>query len=208
MTNLPINSVLMEFNPVTWLGTLGNSLWLYGMGAIFLFLLIIVVIFDGIFDFDGVVGPAVVFSFLSILGFVGGACYSKGLPLWVALLLGAVAGLLAALSFAMVTKYLKNSEGAQISEQTLVGGTGMVVLTIPENGWGEVKVNNMGHIMNVGARSKRGKLTIGTKVRIVDTLSSGAVMVESEEALVPPTRDSIADDVEGGSVKLNKNFEV
>lgn len=132
------------------------------------------------FDFmGGTVGPTAVLGFLGVMGLTTGLLSDNTtFSVWACIGLGAVAGLIFGAIIARILNFFQKSDSGQVSEESIVGGTAYVVLTIPENGFGKVKVNNAGHTMELAARSARGSIPTGHSVTIEAVLGAGSVMVK------------------------------
>lgn len=153
------------------------------IGIIATVLLLIAFALDGLFDWldfdflDGVVGPSTIFAFIAVFGFSGAlVSHNSDLEFLIVCLIATVIGLIGASLVGFVMKYLKNSESGFVDEESIVGKTASVILSIPEKGYGKVLINNSGHVLEMAA-SAAEPITRGTQVVIQNTQGSGTVFV-------------------------------
>lgn len=174
---------------------LTSGIW-YDNGMTFIFLtigivatvlLLIAFALDGLFDWldfdflDGVVGPTTIFAFISVFGYSGALFTANtGFGLMLVVILSAGVGLLGSAVVGFVMKYLKNSESGFVDDENVVGKSGSVILSIPENGYGKVMVNISGHILEMAAMADK-PIQRGSQVVIESAQGSGTVFVRLHE---------------------------
>lgn len=144
-------------------------------------------VLDGLFDLDFLGGD--LFSVASIAAFLGafgfGGLISLGIVdiLWLAVVVGLVAGVLAAWGATSLTRWLKRGESANtFRSDSLVGATARVITDIPAGGYGEVRI---GGSRKRSARAEQA-LPAGTEVWISAVLSPTAVEVTPVAELDAP----------------------
>lgn len=133
-------------------------------------------IFDALGGGDWFTGSSLA-AFLGALGF-GGAIVQQltnSIPLAVVggLVLGLGAGAL--IAYGMFRLKLMDTGGAPTTS-ALIDAVGVVVSSIPADGFGEVRVTRQGHMVKLNARSSV-PLPTGTQVTVADVLSATAVVV-------------------------------
>lgn len=133
-------------------------------------------IFDALGGGDWFTGSSLA-AFLGALGF-GGAIVSQltnntVLAVVGGILLGVGAGAL--IAWGMVKLRAMDTGGAPTTNG-LIDSVGVVVSSIPSDGFGEVRVTRQGHMVKLNARSSV-PLPTGTQVTVSDVLSATAVVV-------------------------------
>jgi hypothetical protein len=155
------------------------------IGIIFLVLLVIAIIFDGLldfFDFGGAVPLEIVSAFGTIFGFVGYASMGAGATVGTAAIIGSISGLIGAVGAWFLSRWLKkgNDQGDEISVETVVGKVAYITTPIPENGYGEIKISLQGLPHSFAALADN-PIGLGKKVKILAVLSETSVKVELQE---------------------------
>jgi len=125
----------------------------------------------------------VIAGFLGAFGFAGaiGATLSGGHGA-LAITVGSVAGLLAAVPTAFLAGKLVNAAmnmptDATLSSADLVGAIGVIVTPVPEGGYGEVRLAVAGSQLKFNARAAQ-PLARGTQVFVIEVPSPTSVLVE------------------------------
>ncbi len=157
------------------------------IGIVATVLLLIAFALDGLFDWmdfdflDGVVGPSTIFAFVAVFGYTGAlVTHNSDFEFLVVVIIATIVGLLGAGAVGLVMKYLRNSESGFVDDESIVGKTASVVLSIPAKGYGKVLVNNSGHVLEMAASSSE-PIARGTQVVIKNIQGSGTVTVELPE---------------------------
>lgn len=147
-------------------------------------------IIEGALDLDSLGGD--IFSLASIAAFVGAFGFGGYISLalldvtWVAVVVGIVAGVLAAWGAASLTRWLKRSESAaSFRSDRLVGAPGKVITDIPEGGYGEVRIHGAGGSRKRAARAA-APIPAGTEVWVSGIVSPTAVEVTASHELPAP----------------------
>lgn len=123
----------------------------------------------------------------SAIGLVGLILTRAGLPGWIALPLGLVAGLAAAVGVATLMRSMKRLEVDKSFEiSTTVGLPATVYLSIPGQRRGEGKIHLTAHarFLELNAVTTDGDIATGELVTVVDTLSSDTVVVSRSSPLL------------------------
>ncbi len=151
-------------------------------------------IVDGLIDLDVLGGD--LFSLASIAAFLGAFGFGGVISLsilnvtWIAVIVGVVAGILAAWGAAAFTGWLKRSEAhSTFKSRSMVGSTARVITDIPAGGFGEVRILGSGQSRKRAARSDI-PITAGTEVWVSAIVSPTAVEVTPSRAL-PDTPDTL-----------------
>lgn len=157
-------------------------------------LLLISFVLDGIFeafDFgDGPLSLTTIAAFMAIFGFAAFACVGAGLSTPLAAIIGALAGVVGGALAYWLSRFVRSAESTTaVSGSDLVDGEGAVVLAIPAGGLGEVAVVRNGERLSLAA-SADAPIPRGTRVRIVQTISSTSVRVEP---VAPPAATAATD---------------
>lgn len=153
------------------------------IGAVGIFLLVISLVvgdlLDGLFDFGGdLFSGAALAGFLGAFGFGGALALDASDTLWVAVLVGLVAGLVVGAGAGYASYQLKKGgDEANVRTGDLTGMPGSVISSIPADGFGEVSVVASGHITKLNARASE-PLGAGTPITIQAVLSATSVFVE------------------------------
>lgn len=161
------------------------TLLFYAIGWTGVGILLITLVVGDILDFlsfdflDGSLGPTAIFGFLSVFGLTGGMLLGNtDLNLWACVAIALLAGAVFGFIITRILDFFSKSNSGEVSESSIVGDTGFVVLTIPEKGYGKIKVNNSGHSMELAAMSPGQSIPSGSKVTIMSVLGTGSVLVE------------------------------
>jgi len=132
---------------------------------------------DSALHFDGldseVFSTSVIAAFVGAFGFGGVAVHEFTDSVWLASLVGLVAGSLAGWGAVALTRWLKRAEtGQALRSDHLVGAEARVITDIPEGGFGEIRIGTH-------KRAARAELPIpaGTPVWVSGVLSPTAVEV-------------------------------
>lgn len=121
------------------------------------------------------------------VGLVGLIGVRAGLPGWIALPIGLVAGIVSAVTVASVMRSLKRLEVDKSFEISMtVGLPAKVYLSIPGARSGEGKVHLTAHerFLELNAVTADGEIPMGEVVTVVDTLSSDTVVVSRTSPLL------------------------
>jgi len=154
------------------------------LGAVGIVLLVVFTVIDdhlgGIFD---ALGGGDWFSGAGLAGFLGAFGFAAALAQsltgsrTLAIIIGLVAGLaLGALVTWALFKLRHTQEAGAPTSAALLGAEGTVVGAIPDDGFGEVKLTQGGHLVKVNARASMA-LPVGQPVEVTDVLSPTAVRV-------------------------------
>ena len=153
--------------------------------AVLLVSLILGDLLDSALHFDGldseVFSTSVIAAFIGAFGFGGVAVQEFTDCLWLASLVGMVAGSLAGWGAVALTRWLKGAEtGQALRSDHLIGAEACVITDIPEGGFGEIRVGTH-------KRAARAELPIpaGTSVWVSGVLSPTAVEVRSTADELP-----------------------
>jgi membrane protein implicated in regulation of membrane protease activity len=125
----------------------------------------------------------VISGFLGAFGFGGAiAATLVGGHGGLALTVGAVAGLIAAVPTAFLAGKLVNAAmnmatDATLSSADLVGATGVIITPIPDGGYGEVRLVVAGQQTKFNARAEQ-PLALGTRVFVIEVPTPTSVLVE------------------------------
>lgn len=174
----------------------GNMSWIDSLldgslfsGSIFLVigiaggvLLLLSLVLDGIFeafDFgDGPLSLTSIAAFISIFGFAAFAGVGAGLDSPPAAAVGAGAGLVGGAAAWWLSRLVRRAEtNTAVESKELIGVEGAVVLAIPADGLGEIAVTMHGERVSLSATAD-APVSHGTRVRVVQTLTSTSVHVE------------------------------
>jgi membrane protein implicated in regulation of membrane protease activity len=119
-------------------------------------------------------------SFFMMFGLVGLALLAAGLPVFVTVLGGMLAGLVTVAVTGLIFTQMKRlqTEGT-INIQNTVGTQGSVYLTIPKNGTGQVQIIAQGSLKIFDAVSNSKTLiATGEKVQVIGVTSGNTLIVE------------------------------
>lgn len=147
-------------------------------------------VIEGILDLDFLGGDlfsvASIAAFLGAFGFGGVISLSLVDVMWLAVVVGVVAGTLAAWGATSLTRWLKRSENASsFHSESLVGATARVITDIPEDGYGEVRIFLGGSSRKRAAKASSA-VPSGTEVWVSQILSPTAVEVTPTAEILPP----------------------
>lgn len=145
---------------------------------------------EGLFDLDFLGGDlfsvAGIAAFLGAFGFGGVISLSIADVMWLAIVVGVVAGVLAAWGATALTRWLKRGENlATFRSESMIGAQARVITAIPEDGYGEVRIFVGGTSRKRAARASQA-IPSGTEVWVSDILSPTAVEVTPTGELEPP----------------------
>jgi membrane-bound ClpP family serine protease len=176
---------MAEFIDNIFNGTFSGGSTFLIIAILGLVVLVLSFLLDGIFevfDFgDGPLSLTTIAAFATVFGFTGLIGLSLGLTVQMAALSGALAGFLGGVGAWLLSRSLKNSESTTaISVESLEGREASVIVSIPEDGYGEIAFSQHGIRQTLGARSKE-PIATGEKVRILHALSAASVQVEPME---------------------------
>lgn len=153
------------------------------IGAVGIFLLVFSLVLggllDGLLDFGGdFFSGAALAGFLGAFGFGGALAYDASDKMWVAIVVGLVAGLVVGAGAGWASYQLKQGgDESNVRTGDLTGSAGSVISAIPADGFGEVNVVASGHITKLNARAGE-PLPAGTAITITAVLSATSVLVE------------------------------
>ena len=119
-------------------------------------------------------------SFFMMFGLVGLALLKAGLPVFVTVLGGILAGLVTVAVTGLIFTQMKRlqTEG-NINIQNTVGTQGSVYLTIPKNGTGQVQIIAQGSLKIFDAVSSgKNPIPTGEKIQVVGVTSGNTLIVE------------------------------
>ncbi len=150
-------------------------------------------IVDGLLDLDFLGGDlfslASVAAFLGAFGFGGVISLAIVNVMLIAVVVGIVAGILAAWGAATFTHWLKRSEAnSTFKSHSMVGSTARVITDIPAGGFGEVRVLGSGQSRKRAARSDL-PIPAGTEVWVSAIVSPTAVEVTPARMLPESPED-------------------
>ena len=138
-------------------------------------------VIDGIFDIDFLGGD--LFSIAGLAAFIGAFGFGGYISLalinlvWLATVVGLVAGGLAAWGATSLTRWLKRSENAaSFRTESVLGASGKVITDIPVDGFGEVRIHGYSGTHKWAARSSR-PLAAGVEVWVSGIVSPTALEV-------------------------------
>lgn len=162
------------------------------IGIVGAVLLIVSVLLDGIFDLfdfgDGPLSLTTIAAFTAIFGFAAFGTVGAGASTGVAAVVGAVAGVVGGAAAWWLSRLIRSAESTTtVSSDELVGSEASVVLGIPVGGLGEVALVRHGERISLAASGPaETAIPRGSRVRIVQTLTSTSVLVEP--VLAEPVR--------------------
>jgi hypothetical protein len=119
-------------------------------------------------------------SFFMMFGLVGLALLKAGLPIFVTVLGGMLAGLVTVAITGLIFTQMKRlqTEGT-INIQNTVGTDGSVYLTIPRNGTGQVQIIAQGSLKIFDAISNsKSVIATGEKIHVVGVAGGNTLIVE------------------------------
>jgi len=136
-------------------------------------------LFDGVFDAlaGDVFSSAVVGGFVSAFGFGAALMQGIGAPGVVAVPVGIGAGLLVGWFAWWLTRLVKDGgSDATLTPEDALGRSGRVVTSIPDGGYGTVRLMIGGHSVQLNAKAE-APVGPGTEVHVTEILSPTAVLV-------------------------------
>lgn len=168
------------------------------IGVVGAILLLISVLLDGIFDLfdfgDGPLSLTTIAAFTTIFGFTAFAAVGSGAEPTFAVVMGAIAGVLGGALAWWLSRVIRRAESSTaVTSSELVGSEASVVLAIPAGGLGEVALVRHGERVSLAATAE-APIARGSRVRIVQSLTSTSVLVEAvaaQTAVDPPSQDSL-----------------
>lgn len=169
------------------------------IGIVGAVLLIVSVLLDGIFDLfdfgDGPLSLTTIAAFTAIFGFAAFGTVGAGASTGVAAVVGAVAGVVGGAAAWWLSRLIRSAESTTtVSSDELVGSEASVVLGIPVGGLGEVALVRHGERISLAASGPaETAIPRGSRVRIVQTLTSTSVLVEPVLAEPVPVDPAPAD---------------
>ena len=119
-------------------------------------------------------------SFFMMFGLVGLALLKAGLPVFVTVLGGMLAGLVTVAITGLIFTQMKRlqTEGT-INIQNTVGTEGSVYLTIPKNGTGQIQIIAQGSLKIFDAISNnKSVIATGEKIQVVGVAGGNTLIVE------------------------------
>lgn len=167
------------------------------IGVLGLVLLGISVLLGDLFGgaFDAIAGDvfssAVIGGFVSALGFGGAIAQAAGAPVWLSIVVGVVAGVAMGWFAAWLTRLIRGGASDDTPEsQDAIGRDATVLTGIPTGGFGVVRVQLGGHVVQFNAKADRA-VEVGTAVHVTGVLSPTAVTVAPvwDELELPPGSD-------------------
>lgn len=155
------------------------------VGVIGLLILVLSIVLgdviDGMFELDMLGGD--LFSVAGIAAFLGAFGFGGVISLalvditWLAVVVGLVAGGLAAWGATSLTRWLKRGESTStFKSDSMVGASARVITDIPADGYGEVRIHGSGQARKRAARSAEA-IPAGTEVWVSAIVSPTAVEV-------------------------------
>lgn len=160
-------------------------------------LLVLSVLLGDIFDFmdfeigGDTIGAGVLLAFISLFCFTAGILNNEtDLPMLACLGIGAVAGGILGFFMMKILNSLKDSKDGEVGRDGYVGVKGIVTLTIPEKGSGQVRIVAGGHGIELTAQSIQGQIPSGSQVEVTADMGSFNVMVKT----VGESRDSVTEE--------------
>jgi membrane protein implicated in regulation of membrane protease activity len=133
-------------------------------------------IFDALGGGDWFSGASLA-GFLGALGFAGAITLSLTDSTRLAVAVGVAAGLVLGVLVGLVLYRLRHTQvGGAPTAADLLGREGTVINAIPEDGFGEIKLSQAGHLVKLNARASMA-LPVGQPVEVTDILSPTAVRV-------------------------------
>ncbi|MEQ8705606.1 MAG: hypothetical protein RIC19_16890 [Phaeodactylibacter sp.] len=170
------------------LSALQQSLWLIAVaGTLLLLILIVMSLIDPDTEaeatarFARVLNPRTVLTFITFFGWAGLLFAYAGVSLSLTIIMGCLAGLIAAAMAKGVTLMLFRlaPRPALSNPQRLVQSTGRVLYRVPShrNGFGTVHLNVKGMPYEIEAMTAGLELREGASIRVVDVIEEGRVLV-------------------------------
>jgi membrane protein implicated in regulation of membrane protease activity len=124
--------------------------------------------------------PQIIFSFGLGFGSSGAIASAYGLKLHWSILIGIAFGcLMAGIVYALFSILYKQQATSVVETSSAVGKTANVVVAIPANGSGEIGLQLAGEYRTYLARSARGEISKGARVKVVEH-QDGQLIVEPD----------------------------
>ena len=136
-------------------------------------------LFDGIFDAlaGDVFSSAVIGGFVSAFGFGAALMQGIGTPAVVSVPVGIGAGVVVGSLAWWLTKLVKDGgSDATLTPEDALGRAGRVITSIPDGGFGTVRLLIGGHSVQLNAKAE-APIDPGTEVHVTEILSPTAVLV-------------------------------
>jgi len=136
-------------------------------------------LFDGAFDAlaGDVFSSAVIGGFVSAFGFGAALMQGIGAPAIVAVPVGVGAGVLVGWLAWWLTRLVKDGgSDATLTPEDALGRSGRVITSIPDSGFGTVRLLIGGHSVQLNARAE-APIDQGVEVHVTEILSPTAVLV-------------------------------
>jgi membrane protein implicated in regulation of membrane protease activity len=122
--------------------------------------------------------PQIIFSFTLGFGAAGGIASSAGMALHWSILIGLGVGMvMAAIAYAMMAILYKQQATSIVQTSSALGKVANVVVAIPASGSGEVGLDVQGQYRTYLARSRRGDIPKGSRVKVIEH-QGGELIVE------------------------------
>lgn len=136
------------------------------------------------FDIGGEsVGATAILGFIAFFGYTsGGLLAGTELPEIVCMLIGVAVGFVIGIIIVKWMNVLQKDDSGQVGSKGFIGKNAVTSLTIPDNGFGQIRVEEDGHVLTFGAKTESGSLPVGTRVKIVEQISAGTYLVEKRVA--------------------------
>ena len=139
------------------------------------------------FGHDGVdhggapfLSPQIIFSFTLGFGSAGAIASTAGLALHWSIIIGMGSGvLMAGLAYVLMAILYKQQATSIVPTKSALGKIANVVVAIPANGNGEVGLEVEGQYRTYLARSRRGEIAKGSRVKVVEH-QGGELLVEPD----------------------------
>ena len=128
----------------------------------------------------GFLSPQVVFSFTLGFGSAGAIASSAGLSLLWSILIGIGCGvLMSGVAYALMAVIYKQQATSIVQTSSALGKVANVLVAIPSDGNGEVGLEVQGQYRTYLARSRKGEIAKGARVKVVEH-QGGELLVEPE----------------------------
>ena len=156
------------------------------IALIWLAILILSVLLDGLFDFldfgDGILSVTTFSAFITIFGFVGVICTNLTLTAGITLLIATLSGLTVAIITTLTMRMMKKMTTPDtLNSTTVIGRTGTVTLPLnPPNNLGEISVPYQGESQYYTAIADT-PIPLGTEVTVTQVLSPTNVKIQIKE---------------------------
>jgi len=136
-------------------------------------------LFDGVFDAlaGDVFSSAVIGGFVSAFGFGAALMEGLGAPGLVSVPVGLAAGVAVGWLAWWLTRLVKDGgSDATLTPEDALGRSGRVITSIPDGGFGTVRLMIGGHSVQLNAKAE-ASIAQGTEVHVTEILSPTAVLV-------------------------------